>query len=247
MKKHILKAEKRTITGKKVKNLRKQGLLPANIYGKVVKSQAVQIDLKEFTKVFSEAGESGLVELSLGEETRPILIHEVHYSPLTDLPIHADLYQVNLKEKVTSHVPVHVVGGAEAVSGKIGVLLTLIDEVEVEALPTDLPEHFELDVTPLKEVNQELKVKDLKIDKSKVEIKSDPDQTLVRIGPLVTEEMKKEAAAEEAAKATAAAQAAPPVEEAAPAEGIKPAETGKPEDKKPETKEPTKKEEGKKE
>lgn len=225
MEKHTLIVQKRTITGKKVKNLRKQGLLPGNIYGKGVTSTAVEVNIKEFEKLFSKIGETGLVYLELAGESHPVLIHQVQLSPTTDLPLHADFYQVNLKEKVTSQVPIELVGEAEAVVNKIGVLLTLLDEVEVEALPTDLPEHLELNITSLKEIDEELKVKDLKVDKEKVEIKSDSEQTIVKIGSLVTEEMKKEAAAEAAAKAAAAATATP--SEGAVPEGAKPTEAGK--------------------
>lgn len=249
MEKHSLSAQKRIITGKKVKTLRKQGLLPANIYGKNIKSQAAQVDLKEFQKVYEEVGETGLIDLLLGDkETRPVLIHNVQLDPIKSLPLHTDFYQVSLKEKVTAMVPVIFVGDSPAVVNKEGVLLTVLDEVEVEALPTDLPENIELDVSKLTAIDQELKVKDLKIDKTKIEIKSDPNLTLVKIGPLITEEMKKEMEEEKAkAKAEAAAAAppaggpaegaAPPPEGAPPAKEAKPTETPKKEEQpKPEEK-----------
>lgn len=224
MQKHILKADKRIITGKKVKNLRKDGFLPGNIYGKNVTSEAVQTNLKEFLKVYHDVGETGLIDLQIDSSSRPVLIHNLQYNPVSDLPLHADFYQVNLKEKITTHVPLEFIGQPEAVTQKIGALLTILDEIEVEALPADLPEKIELDVTKLKEIDQEIKVKDIVVAasyaayKDKVEILTDSELTVVKIGPLVSEDTAKEAAAEEAAKAAAAVTAAG----AAPAEGAAP-------------------------
>lgn len=236
MDRHNLKAEKRTVAGKKVKNLRHEGFLPANIYGKNVTSEAVQVNLKEFQKVYKEVGETGLVDLEIDGGKRPILIHNLQFDPITGNSLHADFYQVNLKEKITSAVPLEFVGEPEAVANKVGVLLTLVDEVEVEALPADLPENIPLDVSKLKEIDEELKVSDLIAAptynefKAKLEMLTDPETILVKIGSLVSEEAAKEAAADEAAKAAAAAEAG-----AAPAEGSAPAaEASKPEAKKEE-------------
>lgn len=257
MEKHSLKASKRTVTGKKVKSLRNQGLLPTNIYGKNIKSQAVQVNLKEFQNLFTKVGETGLVDLVVDEkDTHPVLIHNVQLDPVSDLPIHADFYQVSLKEKITTMVPVIFIGESPAVANKEGVLLTILDKVEVEALPTDLPEKIELNISKLTAVDQELKVQDLKVDTSKITIKSDSNLTLVKVGSLITEEMKK-TMEEEAAKAAAAAQEAaaaagapptgeaaptvPPTEEKAPAEAPK---TEKPKEAQPAAK-PAKSEEKK--
>lgn len=247
MQKHSLKAEKRTILGKKVKNLRKDGLLPANVYGKSIKSEAVQVNIKEFEKVLKAAGETSLVELTIkGEAARPTLIHNIQHDPVDSSPLHADFYQVSLKEKITTKVPVIVMGDAPAVTNKIGVLLTVMDEVEVEALPTDLPERIELDITKLKAIDEELKVKDLKVDTSKLEIKTDPNLTLVKIGALITEEMKKQMEEEAAKAAEAKAAETIPAEGATPVEGEAPKTEGTtPTEVKPETS--AKKEEPKKE
>ena|SRR3990172_11052537 len=235
MKKHQLSAEVRKIAGKKVKNLRKQGILPASLYGKNVKSLSVQLPFKDFEKVYQEIGGSGVVELRLAgeEKTRPVLIHNVQLNPLTSQPLHADFFQVDLKEKVTAPVPLEIVGEALAVKDKKGVLLHTLDEVEVEALPTDLPEKIEVDISSLSEVDQEIKVGDLKAP-SGVTILSGGELVICKIGPLVTAEMEAEIKKEEetaAAAAEAAVEAAPvkgaveaPAKEEKPAEGEKPAE-----------------------
>ena len=106
MPKTILKAEKRTIEGRKVKNLRKEGTLPGNVYGKKIKSQAVQVNLKDFEKTYKEIGETGLLTLSVGSEERPVLIHNLQLNPISDEPVHVDFLQVDLNEKVEADIPV---------------------------------------------------------------------------------------------------------------------------------------------
>src|SRR3989338_4057339 len=138
MEKHTLKAENRKLKGRKVKSLRKQGLLPGNIYGKSVTSQTVQVTLKEFAAIFAKAGETSLIDLLVEGKGVPVLIHNVQYHPVTRQPLHADFYQVNLKEKILTNIPIVVKGESPGVRDKLGALLTLLSEVEVETLPTDL-------------------------------------------------------------------------------------------------------------
>lgn len=246
MKRHELKVTKRTVLGKKVKKLRKEGVFPANIYGKDQKSLAVQVLFKEFEKVFKEAGETGIVDVSIDGQVRPILIHNVQYDPLTRTPLHADFYQVNLKEKVKTMVPVITLGEPKAVSEKVGLLLQQLSEVEVEALPTDLPEKIEVNVAPLSAVDEQITIADLKVPAG-VTLLTDPSQVVVKIGELITKKAQEEAAAQaaaaQAAKAEKAVQegAAPASEGAAqqPDEGEKPQKiardeakpTGKPQEK----------------
>ncbi len=189
MSKQTLKAEARKLVGRKVKNLRKEGILPANIYGKKVKSQSVQVNLKEFESVYKEAGETGLVELQVGSETKPVLIHGIQLNAKTDLPMHVDFLQVDLKAKVSAQVPVELVGESPAEKQGIGTVVQQLNEIEVEALPTDLPEKFEINVESLSEVDEAIYVKDIKIDKEKVEIKADLEAIVVKVEPPQKEEV----------------------------------------------------------
>jgi large subunit ribosomal protein L25 len=219
MKKYTLTAQKRDLVGRKVKNLRAKGEIPATVYGKDVKSITISIEGDAFAKIYAEAGETGLVELSVGGDIRPVLIHTVQKDPVKGTVLHVEFYQVNLKQKVKANVPVEFTGDAPAVIQKTGVLLTLIDEVEVEALPTDLPEKILVDVTKLTEVDQEVKVGDIAVP-SGVTILTAPDQSVVRVGSLISKEAEAQAAAEAAAAAAAAAEsvtATPPAEGAAAA------------------------------
>lgn len=199
-----LSVAKRTIVGKKVKKLRRENLLPANIYGKNIASVAVQVPLKEFSGIFKEAGETGLIDLNLDGETRPVLIHNIQLDHMTRLPLHADFYQVNLKEKVKTMVPIVTTGEAQAVVDKVGLLLQPLAEIEVEALPEKLPENIEVDVTKLSAVDDQITVKELKLPDG-VTLLTDPEQVVVKIAELVTKEAQKQAAAEATAAETAKA------------------------------------------
>jgi len=189
MNKTILKAEIRELTGRKVKRLRTQGILPANISGKKVKSLGVQVNLKEFEAVYKDAGETGLVDLKVGSETRPVLIHNLQLNPKSDVPVHVDFLQVDLKEKVTAEVPVELIGESPVTKQGIGTVVQQINEIEVEALPADLPEKFEVNIEELIEVDQAIYVKDLKYDKAKVEIKDDLDAIVAKVEPPQKEEV----------------------------------------------------------
>lgn len=198
MKRHALPIEKREVFGKKVKKLRKTGTLPGNIYGKEFKSVAVQMPTKEFLSVFDAAGHSGVVDLKLGIEVIPTLIHEVTYDHIDHFPLHVDFYKVNLKEKVKATVPVVVTGEPKAVTEKLGLLLQNLNEVEVEALPTDLPENIEVNAEHLTAVGDMVKVSELKVP-GEVTILTDPEQEVARIAELVSKEAEEQAAAEAAA------------------------------------------------
>lgn len=211
-----LNAEARKITGKKVKKLRREGLLPVSLYGKDVTSTALSVKTPEFMKVYGKAGETGLVELKIGEKTTPTLISDVQIHPVTRAPLHAEFRAVNLKEKIKANVPVELVGESPVVANNIGLLLQTINEVEVEALPADLPEKITVDATKLAEIDQQVTVGELAVPKE-VTVLTDASGVVVKVAPAVSEETKKEMEAEEAAKAAAAAEAAAATGEAAPA------------------------------
>lgn len=189
-KEHKLKAEKRTLTGRKVKQLRKAGTLPANIYGKHIESVSIQVPTKDFIKLFAEVGETGLISLELGTETRPVLVHEVSREPVMDEPIHVDFLQVNLKEKVTATVPIEFEGESPAEKEGTGIVVPQMREIEVEALPTDLPDHITVDVSTLTQEGDSITVAQLKVDRDKIELKvEDQEQIVVSITAPAKEEV----------------------------------------------------------
>ncbi|OGH15868.1 MAG: hypothetical protein A3C30_03510 [Candidatus Levybacteria bacterium RIFCSPHIGHO2_02_FULL_40_18] len=219
MKRESLKVDKRTIAGKKVRKLRREGILPANIYGKEFKSTSVQLPIKDFLNVFNIVHETGLVDIAFDSQIIPVLIHNVQIDPRSQNPVHADFFKVNLKEKITARVPVVAVGEAKAVLDKVGLLEQPVSELEVEALPTDLPERIEVNVENLAKVDDQIMVSDIKVPDG-IAILNETSQLVFKIGELVTKEMEEEIAAAEAEAAAAAEAQA----ETAPAEGEVPAE-----------------------
>lgn len=196
MKHPVLKAENRTVLGKKVKKLRREGLLPANVYGKGLASKALQVKLADFLTIYKEVGETGLVDLQIDGKAKPVLIKNLQMNFQTRTPLHTDFYQVNLKEKIKAMVPVHLTGEAKAVAEKVGMLLQTMSEIEVEALPDKLPEHIEVNIENLSAVDDHITVADV-VAPEEVIIATDPNQTIVRITEFAkVEEPEVEAEAE---------------------------------------------------
>jgi large subunit ribosomal protein L25 len=195
----VLSAEQRKIEGKKVKNLRLDGVLPAVIFGKGKGSRSLSLGRKEFEQVFSEAGESTLVDLEIeSREGQKVLIDEVQYHSVSGEIIHASLRRIDLTKKIKADVPLDLVGESPAIKSGLGILLSLIDEIEVECLPADLPPKIEVDISNLKEVDDAILVKDLPIDHSKVAIELDKDETVAKIDYAEMEEEKEEEEVSEA-------------------------------------------------
>lgn len=205
MKHPQLMSEPRKILGKKVKKLRREGFLPANVYGKGLDSTAIQVKLSDFQTVFKEVGETGLIDLHVNGEKRPVLVKNMHQTFPHHIPLHVDFYQVNLKEKVKTMIPIVLTGEAPAVTEKLGMLLQTLAEVEIEALPEELPENIEISVENLAAVEEQLTVGDLKAPEG-VTILTAPDQVIAKIGELVVEEPEPETPAEGEEGAEAAAE-----------------------------------------
>lgn len=216
-----LKATEREILGKKVNQLRRKGIIPGHVFGKRLQTEHVSVKAKDFIKVYKEAGETGLVDLKIGEEKiRPVLIRQVQIDPVRGGVLHIDFYQVNLLEKTTVKVPILLIGEEpEIVHIGEAVVIQPMMEVSVEALPADLPEDIKVDITTLKAIDDAIVVADLPVPAG-VTILAEPESVVVKLDTAVTEEMQK--LLEEQAAETAAATEAQVAEEGAqeaPAEG----------------------------
>lgn len=184
-----LKSEKRDLFGRKVNRLRKEGKIPANIFGKKIESSAILVDKKEFTEVFEKAGETQIIDLG----GKPVLVSNTQVDPITGEYLHIDFRQVDLKEKIEAKVPVEVEGESPAEKQNLGTVVQQIHEIEVEALPADLPEKVVVDATLLSEVGQVVFVKDLKVSKD-VEVKTDAELIVVKVEAPQEEEIEVPAA-----------------------------------------------------
>lgn len=182
-----LTVQPRTVFGKQLKKLRREGILPGNVYGKDFASTAVQLPLKEFKTLYSKVGTTGLVDLEINGKKHPVLIHNLAIDTMSHDPIHADFFIVNLKEKITSNVPIIAEGESPAVDEKKGVLLQLLNEAEIEALPSDLPEAIYVDITKLAEVDDQITIEQIKAPAG-VAILNEASQGVFRIGELVVQE-----------------------------------------------------------
>jgi len=157
-----LKAQAREITGKKVKKLRAAGEIPAVLYGHAIKPMNLSVSAKDFNKIFSEAGETSLVSLTLGGKKHNVLIHDFEKDPLSSEILHVDFYEVKMDEKIKTKVRLKFIGESAAVKNDNGIFIHALSEVEVEALPQDLPKEILVDISSLKTFEDKIKVADLK-------------------------------------------------------------------------------------
>ena len=182
-----IKAELRTVLGRKVRQLRKDGFLPATVYGRNFEPISIQFKAMELERLFNEVGESGLVELLVDTQKIPVLFRNPQYSPVESELVHIDCYKVNLKEKITATVPIEFIGESQAVKEGNN-LVEVSNEVEIEALPADLPESITVDITVLNTVDDMITVGDIKLDE-KMEMVTQADQVIVKVEkPRVEEE-----------------------------------------------------------
>ncbi|MBM3257297.1 MAG: 50S ribosomal protein L25 [Candidatus Liptonbacteria bacterium] len=187
-----LAVEKREKLGRAVKALRKQGFIPAELYGHGIENVHLAVPAKEFNKVFREAGVNTVVQLVVGKEKRPALVQEVERDYLTDEVSHVDFYQVRMDQKIRAKVPLEFIGIAPGVRDKGGILNKSLSEIEVEALPGDLPHRLTADVSSLDDLNKTLYVKDLAIP-AEVKVLVEGDTAVVTVMPPMAEEVKEEA------------------------------------------------------
>ncbi len=174
-----LKAKKRDIIGKKVKNLRDQGFLPAVIYGEKVQSQAVSIPYTDFEKAYREAGESAIITLDVEGTPYNVLISDVRRDPLKGKPLHADFYAVRMDRALRAKVPLVFTGESSAVK-EGGILVKVAQELEVEALPKDLPRELTVDISGLASFEAKLAVRDVPLPAG-VKMVSDANDTIVLV------------------------------------------------------------------
>ena len=176
-----LKASTRTLLGKASRRLHGEGKLAGIVYGHNATPTPLVLDRLEFQKVFVKSGRTHLVDLVVdGDRTEKVLVREIQTHPRRLGPIHVDFYQVSLEEKITVEVPVHLTGESAAVKRGDADVLQPVHRVRVECLPTDIPEAFEVDLTPLEEIESELRVSDLVVPKG-VTVLDEPDDLVVKI------------------------------------------------------------------
>ncbi len=212
-----LNAIKRHITGKASRRLRHEGGLPAVVYGQHAAAASIQLDTREFERVFARTGKTQLIDLVI-DSGRPhkVLVKEVQLSPRRNTLVHVDFHQVSLRERLQVEVPVVVTGEAEPVRAGEADVLQVLHAVRVECLPTRIPEMIEVDVSGLPAVDAAVRLSDLHLPEGVTTV-GDPDEVVVKLAARRVVEVEEEAAApegvEEAAPEAEAAEGAEQSEE----------------------------------
>lgn len=185
-----LVAQNREVLGSKVKKLRRDGYVPAVLYGKDQEPLSLQIYLKDFSKALKMAGESTLVYVNVAGQSYPTIIHDVSRDSLTDGVLHADFYKVSLDEKIKTNVPVVFIGESSAVKDLGGIFIRNVNELEVEALPQELPHEIAIDISLLKNFGDQILVKDIDLG-TNIKIEADADSIVATVQePMSEEELK---------------------------------------------------------
>ena len=182
-----LSVTQRTVVGKGLRALRREGLVPAELYGHGAKNEHLSVPAKEFGKILKEAGSSTVVYLVLGKEKHPALIHDVQKNFLTGEVEHIDFYQVRMDEKIKAMVPLEFSGESKAAKEEQAMIMKAMTEIEVEALPGDLPHSIAVDISALDALNKSVYVKDLALPKG-VKVLVEDDTVVVTATPPVKEE-----------------------------------------------------------
>lgn len=211
-----LEGERREALGRHVKALRREGITPANLYGRGAESISFQAEARALDKLVTDGGRGSLVELTIDGEKHQTLLRGLQRHPVTRAILHADFYIVEMNRPVQTTVPVHLVGDAPAARLPGAVITHLTHEVTIECLPANIPAAVELDVTVLEELEMSLHVSDITAPEG-VEILTDSETIIVRAThsrvAATIEAEEAEAAEEEAAAEEGAAEAAAPAEE----------------------------------
>lgn len=176
-----LKADQRVITGKKVKHLRKNGLIPIHLFGHNIDSMALQVSAVDLNKAISQAGKTRLINLSIGDSAKPrnVLMREVQKDAIKGNLIHVDFYEVNMAEEIRVEVPIFIVGESPALKTRDNMLYQTMDSLSIECLPDKMPDSIAVDISSIVEVDQAIHVKD--IDLPDVTILNDPDLVIVKV------------------------------------------------------------------
>ena len=203
-----LQATQRTVLGKKVKALRRQGATPAHLFGRDLASQALQVASLDLQRLLRTAGRNALVDLTVQEggkhkdSSYKVMVRDVQHNPVTGEVLHVDLYRVLLTERMEVEVPVVLVGIAPAIDRNQGTLVQSARAIRVEGLPGTLPSVVEVDISGLEEAHQAVHAKDIALPAG-TSLASDPDLVIANVVPRrgISEAEEAEAAAEAAAEA----------------------------------------------
>lgn len=187
-----LPAEQRTITGKKVKQLRNQGLIPAVVYGPEFDAMSLQINQRDLRIALRDAGGTQIIEIQVGGDSIPTLARDVQRDPIYGHALHVDFYRVDLTKVIRAEVPIVIVGESPIVASGEAVISQVANSLEVEALPAELPPQIEIDISGLEEVGLMVTVGELNLADGVVVIANEDDPIVKLDYPTIVEEEEEE-------------------------------------------------------
>jgi len=182
-----LSASPRTVIGKQVGQLRRQGVLPGVIYGPGTPATPIQLNSREASKVLRRVHGAELIDLELDGKTHKVLVHDLQRDAIRGDFLHGDLYVDDMARPIRVRLPIHLVGSSPAVVSLSGILVRGLPELEVECLPGDLIKQVEADLGVLKEIGDSLHVRDLQLPPA-IKVLTDPDEQVARVTYMAKEE-----------------------------------------------------------
>ncbi len=199
--KFVIEAQSREIVGKKVSQLRRQGIVPVTVYGPKSQPMNLQVPYRPLQIALMRAGGTNLIEISVDGKSTPVLAREVQRDILRNDIMHVDFFAVDMTAKIRIDVPLHFVGDSPAVTTKKGILVTGPTTITVETLPSHLLNQIEIEISNLNEVGDSIHVRDLKLG-DEIVIINDPEEMIARISQPAAARSEEDAAAEAAAEGT---------------------------------------------
>lgn len=188
---HTLEANSRSAIGKKVRAIRRKGMVPAVLYGHGVDGQPIQVDAREVEQLLSEVSASTLIDLKVDDDDHKVLVRDVQRDVIRRDLMHIDFLKVAMDVAIRTTVPVELVGEAPAAREMGGILVTGVTEIEIEALPADLPDRIIVDLEPLKEIDDAIAIEDLYLGDG-VKVLTDPTENVAHVIYMAEEELEEE-------------------------------------------------------
>ncbi len=198
--KFVIEAQSREIVGKKVSQLRRQGIVPVTVYGPKAQPVNLQVPYRPLQIALLKAGGTNLIEINVDGKATPVLAREVQRDILRNDIMHVDFFAVDMTAKIRIDVPLHFVGDSPAVASKKGILVTGPTTITIETLPSHLLNQIEINISNLNEVGDSIHVRDLKLG-DEILVINDPEEMIARISQPAAARSEEDAAAEEAAAA----------------------------------------------
>jgi len=171
----------RDVVGKKVRQLRRQGQIPAVVFGPDFASVNISISEPELRHVLAKAGGTHLIELHIGDELIPTLAREVQRHPVRGNLVHVDFYRVAMDRPIRAEVPLTIIGTSPAVGRREAIVLHTLHSLVIEVLPAELPSHIDVDISGLSQIGDHILVRDLELPSGNIKVIASEDDLVLKL------------------------------------------------------------------